>query len=160
MQGVSETKTAPEYALKRLAAIDSRLSMIWVDGIMQYWAITEKWLPSDPRWEGIKKGEVPPDKCYDIKAGLPKNCSPYEVEGYIASRFERVTDPAKQAQEAVDSVAQANAKAQAAIKEAFVDEQGEKGLRTTKHDLEVEAGLATANAQIIVPANIGKGKRK
>jgi hypothetical protein len=160
MSDVSLHKQPPEEALKRLAAIDPRLSLRWVDGAIAYWAITERWVSDDPRRERIKLGELPSNADWDVKAFLPPNCSPYEIEGYIAQRWERVTDPKKQADEAVENVKKENIKQQDALREAFADEQGEKGKRTTKHDIEVQAGMATANAQIIVPAQIGKEKRK
>jgi hypothetical protein len=156
----SGAKQAPVEAVQRLAAIDPRLSMRWVDGVLSYWAITEQWLPNDPRREQIKKGELRADADFDIKGFLPTDCSPAEVEGYIANNWVRVTDARKQAEDIVEGVKAENLKRQAEIHEAFADEQAEKGAKTTKHELEVQAGLATANAQIVVPAAVGKGKRK
>ena len=159
MSDISEIKTPPAEALKRLAAIDPRLSMRWVDGVLSYWAITEKWKENDPRREMIQKGELAPTSDFDVKAFLPQSCSPYEIEGYIALRFERVTDTAKQAEEAVQSVERANNARKEAVREEFMAEQDEKAVRTTKHELEVQMGVATANAQITVPADIGKKKK-
>lgn len=162
MAEISSAKQPPEAAVRALAAIDPRLSIRWVDGALSYWAITQRWLDNDPRRERIKKSELPHDMDFDIVKFVPEDCSPYEMEGLIARTFVRVNDPKKQATEAAESVEKANKDHQTKLQEAFVDEQGERGAKTTKHELEVQAGLATANAQVTVPVTVtgGKGKRK
>lgn len=151
---------APPIAQAALASVDPRFHLRWVSGVMRYWAICEHWRENDPRRERIKTGELTPDSAWDVIAFLPLGCSAEEVEGYILREFTRVTDPKKQAAEQVDAVEKANKANQAKIVDAFMDEQGEKGLKTTKHELLVQAGLETANAQVVVPANIGNGKGK
>lgn len=149
---------APPIAQAALRAVDPRFFLRWVNGVMSYWAICERWRDADPRRERIKQGELSPDHDWDVIGFLPLGCSAEEVEGYILREFERVTDPKKQAAEQVDAIEKANDANKAKIVEAFENEQAER--TTTKHELFMQAGLETANAQIIVPATIGKGKKK
>lgn len=153
---------APPLAQAALQAVDPRFFLKWVKGVMQYWAICERWRDNDPRWERIQAGELSPENAWDVIGYLPLGCSAEEVEGYVLREFTRVTDPKKQAEAMVDAIEKENNANKAKIIEAFTDEQGEKAIRTTKHDLMVQQGYETANAQIVVPANIGnaKGKRK
>jgi hypothetical protein len=151
---------APPLAQAALRAVDPRFHLRWVSGVMRYWAICEHWRDNDPRRERIKQGEITPDAAWDVIAFLPLGCSAEEVEGYVLREFERVSDPKKQAAEQVDAIEKANNANKAKIVDAFTEEQGEKGLRTTKHDLLMQAGLETANAQIIVPKTFTGGKKK
>lgn len=149
----------PPLAQAALKAVDPRFFLRWVNGVLKYWAICERWRDNDPRRERIRTGELPSNADWDVIAYLPLGCSAEEVEGYILREFVRVTDPKKQANEMVEQVKKENEDQQSKLKEAFVNEQGERGAKTTKHELLVQAGLETANAQIVVPAQIGKGKR-
>ena len=150
---------APPLAQAALKAVDPRFFLRWVNGVLKYWAICETWRDNDPRRERIRKGELASNADWDVIAYLPLGCSAEEVEGYILREFVRVTDPKKQANDMVEQVKKENEDQQSKLKEAFVNEQGERGAKTTKHELLVQAGLETANAQIVVPAQIGKGKR-
>jgi len=149
-----------ERSLKILREINPRLSLRWVDGAVSYWAITERWRDDDPRRERIKQNEIPADMDWDIKNFLPRSCSPEEVEGFILRFYVRVEDPEKQAREAIDQTARENKAARDKAMNGFLQEQEDQTIRTTKHQLEVQMGEATANAQIVVPATIGKGKKK
>jgi hypothetical protein len=153
---------APVRAQEHLRAVDPRLFLLWVKGVMNYWAICERWIERDVRREFIQNGSIAADRDFDVKCFLPRECSAEEVEGFVLRNFVRVTDAAKQGAEAVDTVNEYNAKHRENLIEAVIDEQGEKGKRSTKHDFEVQAGLATANAQVTVATNLtgGKGKRK
>ena len=152
---------ASPLAQAALQAVDPRFHLRWINGVMRYWAICEYWRENDARRERIKLGELSPDKAWDVIAYLPLGCSADEVEGYILREFVRVTDPKQQASDMVDAIEKTNNAVKAKHAEAFADEQEEKGKRTTKHELFVQAGLETANAQIVVPATIGtKGKKK
>lgn len=150
---------APPLAQAALHAVDPRFFLKWITGVLRYWAICERWRENDPRRERIRTGELPPDKDWDAIGYLPLGCSVEEVEGYVLREFVRVTDPKKQANDMVEQIKKENEDQQAKLKEAFTNEQGERGAKTTKHELLVQAGLETANAQIVVPAQIGKGKR-
>lgn len=125
---------------------------------MRYWAICERWRENDPRRERIKTGELSPADDWDVIGFLPLGCSAEEVEGYVLREFTRVTDPKKQAAEQVDAIEKINKAHQNKLVDDFANEQAER--KTTKHELFVQAGLETANAQIVVPANIGNGKGK
>lgn len=135
----------PSEAIKRLNAIDRRLTLKWVGGLAPYWGIVEPWSDDDPRWQDVSRGLVPKESAYEVRAMLPPDCSPEEVEGFVLRYFERVTDPKRQAFMKLERVRQHNQAVKQAHKEAFLVEQEEKHARTTKHELELVVGGATAH---------------
>lgn len=151
---------APDHIQAILAEINPRLTLRFIDGAVSYWTICERWQDNDPRRERIRNGEIDPKGDFDVRAFLPRGCSPEEVEGYIARNFVRVTDPEKQAQEAIEQTTRQNKAVQDKLKDDFLQVQDDKAARTTSHELSVQLGRDTANAQIIVPANVGTGKQR
>ena len=126
---------APIRAQEALRAVSPRLFLKWVSGVMEYWAICERWMERDPRREMIQRGELAQDADFDVKHFLPMGCSPEEVEGFVLRNFVRVDDARKMAEEAVDATERANAAHKAKMVENFEQEQIDKTVRTTKHEL-------------------------
>lgn len=77
---------SPEVS-RRLTAIHAGLSLRWVSGAGENWAICMAWLPEDRRWESIQTGEVAPDKAFDIIGYLPMLCGPDEAGAYLERSF-------------------------------------------------------------------------
>jgi hypothetical protein len=148
----------PQSVVRRLAAVDPRLSVKWVPmPTGAYWGIIERWKEGDPRFEMIQKGEMSPDSAFDLRAILPAGWSVEESESFVARHFERVSDPGRQAEDKVKRILKHNR----AVKEQHIDnflvEQEEKHVRTTKHDLELQMGMATAAP---VSSGVGEGTIK
>ena len=93
----------------------------------------------------MQQGTVREHEAFDILCMLPSDCSPYEAEGILLRRFGRVVDPRKESEAAVTRVAKANKAVKEQHVETFLVEQDEKHVRTTKHDLELAIGAASAH---------------
>lgn len=159
---VSGAEFIPANASRILREIDELLFLLPEDGAIAYWAIRRKWAPGDKRWEMVQKGEMPNTVRHtsDIMEFLPRDCSPEQIEGFIAARWERVTDPRKQAEKQITETARINKGVAEKKREEFMVEQEEQTARTTKHDLELMMGEATTHAQIIVPTELKKPKQQ
>lgn len=148
----------PQEAVKRLRAIDERLTLKWMKNVGgDYWAILEAWRPDDPRWGAVRRGEVPDNMAFDCRAMLPPDCSPYEVEGFVERSFRPVTDAAKQSAEKMAKVQKFNRDVKAKHIEQFLEEQEYKTATTTKHEYEVQLGQATAHPMV---HGVGEGSGK
>jgi hypothetical protein len=79
------TPVAPLEIVERLRQVDDRLGLRWVG---DWWALTMRWLPNDPRREKIQKGLIADDDT-DIVTFLPKDCSVDQAFGYLERGFER-----------------------------------------------------------------------
>lgn len=136
----------PQSVVKRLAAVDERLSIRWVPSVAgAYWGIVERWHPDDPRWASVRSGEHPEAATYDLRAMLPPDCSAEEAEGFVLRHFERMGDHREAAAEKVATVGKHNAAVKAKHVESFLVEQEEKHVRTTKHELELVVGATPAH---------------
>jgi len=145
----------PQEAVRRLRAIDERLSVKWVPSAAgPYWGIIETWKQGDERWARVNSGEIAPEQAFDLRAMLPPDCSAEEAVGFVERFFEPVTDAAKQAAKAVDQVERHNKATKAQHLEHFHSEQEFKTARTSKHDYEVQLGLAAAHP---ISHGIGEG---
>lgn len=136
----------PQEAVRRLREIDERLSVKWVPSAAgAYWGIIEQWKESDPRWEYVKRGEFTRDQTYDLRAMLPPDCSAEEAVGFVERYFRPVGHAATDAAEAIAKVTKFNKSVKEKHVENFMAEQDDKQVRTTKHELEVQLGVATAH---------------
>lgn len=150
----------PVSAAKALAAIDELMFLRFMSGPIPYWAICRRFPQGDPMWARVQCGELPAAAAFTIVDMLPSDCSVNDIEYFIAAKYERVTDPEKQAAEQLAGVEKQNKANQAAIKEDFLKEQEEQTARTSAHELRVSVGADTANAQIVVPKAITPKKKK
>ena len=137
----------PQAAVKLLAAVDERLTIKWIPSPATgpYWAIVEAWRRGDERWALVQQGLMREEEAFDILCMLPPDCSPYEAEGILLRRFGRVVDPRQESEDAVTRVAKANKAVKTKHVETFLVEQEEKHVRTSKHELELSIGAATAH---------------
>lgn len=148
----------PQDAVRRLKAIDERLDLRWVPSAAgPYWGIIEHYKPEDERWSRVRSGELPEKDAYDLRAMLPPDCSAEEAVGFVERYFRPVRDAAKEAAEKVEKVVKANREVKEAHVERFMVEQEEKHMRTTKHELEVQLGVATAHPMV---SGVGEGTAK
>ena len=139
----------PQSVVKRLAAVDERLSIKWIpSAVGAYWGIIEAWAPGDPRWADVKSGVVLESAAFDLRAMLPPDCSVEEAEGFVARNFERVTDAAEQSTKKVEKVLKHNRERKQKHVDQFLQEQEDKTVRTTTHELEVQLGVATAHPMV------------
>lgn len=146
----------PQSVVKRLAAVDERLTIKWVPSPATgpYWAIVETWRRGDPRWELVQQRQVQEHEAFDILCMLPPDCSAEEAEGILLRRFGRVTDPKAEAEAQMAKVAAQNKAQKAKHVENFLVEQEEKHVRTSKHELEVQLGLEPAHP---ISHGVGEG---
>lgn len=148
----------PQDAVKRLKAIDRHLDMQWVPSAAgPYWGIIERWREDDPRWSRVRCGEMPSSAAFDVRAMLPHDCSPHEADSFVMREFTPVRDAAKEATQKVARVQKFNREKKEQHIEKFLEEQEHKTARTTKHDYEVQLGLATAHPMV---AGVGEGSGK
>jgi len=136
----------PQSVVRRLAAIDERLTIRWVPSVGgAYWAICETYRRGDERWALVQRGELREQEAFDILCMLPPDASSEEAEGILLRRFGRVEHAASEAQAQVERIARANAQQKQAHVDAFLREQEEKHERFTTHDAELVIGAATAH---------------
>jgi hypothetical protein len=136
----------PQSVVKRLAAVDERLSIKWVPSLAgAYWGIIERWRADDPRWPDVRNGVVREQDAFDLRAMLPPDCSAEEAEGFVLRRFTRMGDAREAAAEKVATIAKHNAATKAKHVEGFMQDQEDKHIRTTKHELELSVGATTAH---------------
>lgn len=148
----------PQAVVKRLAAIDRRLSIKWVPSVAgPYWGIIERWPEGDNRWQMVQRGEVKEHEAFDIRAMLPPDCSAEQAEGFVLRYFERVDDPAKQAAKKMEQIQKYNAATKQKHIDNFMAEQEVKTATTSKHDYEVQLGLEKAHPMV---HGIGEGTKK
>jgi hypothetical protein len=136
----------PQEAVRRLREIDERLSVKWVPSASgPYWGIIETWKQGDERWARVNSGEIREEQAFDLRAMLPPDCSAEEAVGFVERFFEPVTDPAKQAAAKMERVDRENKAVKAAHMERFMEEQELKTATTSKHEYEVQLGVAEAH---------------
>jgi hypothetical protein len=68
---------------RRLAAVHPRLSLKYIDGADQHWAITMRWDDHDPRWGMVQSQELDPNRSMDIIGYLPMDCGAEEAPSYL-----------------------------------------------------------------------------
>jgi hypothetical protein len=69
---------------RRLTAVHPRLSLKYIDGADQHWAITMRWDEHDPRWGMVQSQELDPNRSLDIIGYLPMACGMDEAPAYLA----------------------------------------------------------------------------
>ena len=156
----------PQSVVKRLAAVDPRLSIKWVPSAAArggaYWGVIERWREDDPRWARVRSHELPETSAFDLRAMLPIDCSVDEADSFVARVFRPVSDAAKEAAQKVEQVVKHNADVKDRHVERFMLEQEEKTAKTTKHEYEVQLGIATAHPMVsgVGDGTLKKGRRK
>lgn len=147
----------PQEAVQKLKQIDPRLSLKWVPSAAgAYWGIIETYGEHDPRWSRVNSGELPRELAFDLRAMLPPDCSAEEAVGFVERYFRPVGDARKEAAAKVEKIVRTNAEVKEKHIEKFIEEQEHKTARTTKHEYEVQLGLATAHPMV---AGVGEGTK-
>lgn len=91
---------------RRLAAITPGLTLQWMEGIGQTWAVTLRWREGDRRWKWVQEERYDPTRAFDIIGYLPKDCSPEQAPAYLEQMLR--TYPRDDVRNMVDKVAQYN----------------------------------------------------
>lgn len=82
--GLDGRPKPPEEIVRRLRAIDPRMGLKFVPGVLMNWAVTMEFGPDDRRRKDIQSGKVNPEDAYDIIGWLPAECSLDEAPAYIS----------------------------------------------------------------------------
>lgn len=145
----------PQEAVRRLQQIDERLSVKWVPSAAgAYWAIIETWPRGDERWSRVQSGEITEAQAFDLRAMLPPDCSAEEAVGFVERFFRPVGNAAEDAAEHIKKIDRHNKATKAKHLENFLVEQEFKTARTSKHEYEVDLGVAAAHP---ISHGIGEG---
>jgi hypothetical protein len=86
LNALGRPEPSPEVS-RRLTAIHAGLSLRWVAGTGEHWAICMAWQPEDTRWEHVQNGSYDSRMTYDIIGYLPLDCSVDEAPAYISRAF-------------------------------------------------------------------------
>lgn len=86
LNALGRPEPSPEVS-RRLKAIHAGLSMRWVSGGGENWAICMAWQPEDTRWQYVQQGMTNPSDTYDIIGYLPMTCGPDEAGAYLERSF-------------------------------------------------------------------------
>jgi hypothetical protein len=87
---------------RRLAAVHPKLSLRYIDGADEHWAICLGWEENDPRWQHIQSQEIDPNRSMDIVGYLPMGCSLEEAPSYLTKALRQY--PKQDVQSLVDRV--------------------------------------------------------
>lgn len=88
----------PTEIVRRLRQVCPTLGLSFCPGafwseraqrMVDSWAITEDWEPSDPRHRRVQAGEIDPGHCFDVLTFLPADCSVDEAFGYFVRSCQR-----------------------------------------------------------------------
>ena len=105
LNALGRPEPSPEVS-RRLKAIHAGLSMRWVAGAGENWAICMAWQPEDTRWQRVQEGEYDPHLTFDIIGYLPMACGPDEAGAYLERSFR--TFPREDIQRMSDAMANWN----------------------------------------------------
>ena len=86
LNALGRPEPSPEVS-RRLKAIHTGLSLRWVAGAGEHWAICMAWQPEDRRWATVQEGAYDPHLTFDIIGYLPMSCGPDEAAPYLERTF-------------------------------------------------------------------------
>lgn len=86
LNALGRPEPSPEVA-RRLKAIHAGLSMRWVAGSGENWAICMGWPSEDARWRYVQQGLTHQSDAFDIIGYLPMTCGPDEAGPYLERSF-------------------------------------------------------------------------
>lgn len=92
---------------RRLRAVHPRLSLRYVDGADQHWAICMGWGEQDPRWGQVQDQTLDPLRSVDIVGYLPMACGIDEAPSYLERALRQF--PRQDVQSVADHVMSFNA---------------------------------------------------
>jgi hypothetical protein len=106
---------------RRLTAVHPRLSLLYVDGLDEHWAICLRWDENDARWGKVQSQVIDPTRSIDIIGYLPMACSVDEAPAYLERAFRFF--PREDVNGLVDRIMHFNstAPAQAAMEQAIAE---------------------------------------
>lgn len=143
----------PTDVIERLARIDERLSIEWVDGAWgaSYFGLFERWKQGDKRWERVQNGELPESKARDLIQMFPRSCPAPEMAAFVEQRWGSRAQPKDPKAEADRMIAEAQ-KLYAQVKEqniqAVVDNSVERFDRESAHDRRLRGGQDDAHPMV------------
>ncbi len=86
LNALGRPEPSPEVS-RRLTAIHSGLSLRWMAGNGEHWAICMTWPSEDARWRYVQQGLTHPSDTFDIIGYLPMSCGPDEAAPYLERTF-------------------------------------------------------------------------
>ncbi len=105
LNALGRPEPSPEVS-RRLTAIHAGLSLRWIPGAGENWAVCMAWQPEDGRWQYVQNGSYDAHLTYDIIGYLPMNCGPDEAAPYLERSFR--TFPREDIQRMSDAMANWN----------------------------------------------------
>lgn len=69
---------------RRLSEVHPRLSLKYVEGADEHWAICMRWDETDARWQHVQSQELDPNRSLDIIGYLPMKCGVDEAPAYLS----------------------------------------------------------------------------
>jgi hypothetical protein len=100
--------------VERLQEVDERLGLFF-SMPTRCWALTLEWSASDPRRERVQRGELAPNKAYDILCYLPADASADEAYGYLVRSLKAWNGNKAEVDELLRNVARYNVGVRRAI---------------------------------------------
>lgn len=152
----------PQDAVRRLKAVDERLSLEWSAGAWgtQGFVLFRAWGPDDKRWARVRSGELDPAGARDMVFKFPRDCPASSISAYVENSYgdRAVSDPVAEA-ERIMREAQAN---YARLTEQAVDKTVEMGVQRIEDDSDhlrlVQAGAECAHP--MVPGGLERAEPK
>lgn len=92
---------------RRLQGVHPRLSLRYIEGVDQSWAICMAWEQNDPRWQHVQEQIIDPMRSVDIVGYLPMTCSLAEAPAYLERSLRQF--PRADVQSVADHVMKFNA---------------------------------------------------
>jgi hypothetical protein len=86
LNALGRPEPSPEVS-RRLTAIHAGLSLRWIPGAGEHWAVCMAWQPEDGRWQYVQNGSYDAHLTYDIIGYLPMTCGPDEAAPYLERSF-------------------------------------------------------------------------
>lgn len=146
------TPVPPQDAVRRLKAVDDRLSLEWVPGAWgtQGFVLMRAWAPDDPRWQRVRSGELDPAGARDSIFRFPRDCPLEDISAYVENSYgdRAVLDPVAEAER---MVAEAQARLEKA-REGAITKAVETGTQRIEDESDharlVQAGVERAHPMV------------
>jgi hypothetical protein len=142
----------PYDVVERLARIDERLSIEWVDGAWgcAYFGLFERWRQGDPRWSRVQSGEVSEKMARDLVQMFPRSCPAPEMAAFVEHRWgnRAVGYPVAAAEAAVARAQQSLANAKEAAVDKAVSTSMDRFESESAHDRRMRSGNDTAHPMV------------
>lgn len=146
------TPVPPQDAVRRLKAVDDRLSLEWVPGAWgtQGFVLMRAWAPDDQRWQRVRSGELDPSGARDAIFRFPRDCSSADIGAYVENSYgdRAVGDPVAEAERLVREAQERLEKAREGAITKAVDTGTQRIQDESDHLRLVQAGVERAHPMV------------